>query len=408
MVSRYIPHFLTRSAAPRAENLALLAGLDAAVRGTIISVMPLAVYDAVGNAGSVSRAYFVAGIVSLVWGLMVPWATRHLPRFWMYSAGALLYLVAMALAVIGGKVAMPFALIAMAMATVTTFVCFNSYVLDYVPRADLGRSQTLNMLFAGAPWAIGPMLGVWLRQIWLPLPFIVVSCLALALLITFWTLRLGNGKQITRAKSLALNPLAYLGRFFVQPRLIAGWLFAVIRACGWWVYVVYLPIYCIEAGLGEKVGGMALSLSNALLLTTPLMLRQVRKSSVRLALRLAFAYCAFFFIAATLLSSWPWMVVACMLAAGIGLVLLDLIGGLPFMMGVKPSERTEMAAVYSSFRDVSGVLTPGAAYLLLLVAPLAGIFAAGGVGLTVGWAIAGRLHKRLGVKRPSKVLRGDC
>ena len=148
---------------------------------------------------------------------------------------------------------------------------------------------------------------------------------------------------------------------------------------------------------------MALSFSNALLLTSPLMLRQVRRYSVRLSLRVAFAYCATFFIAATLLSRWPWLVVACLMAAGVGLVLLDLIGGLPFMMGVKPSERTEMAAVYSSFRDVSGVLTPGAAYLLLLVAPLAGIFAASGIGLAIGWTIAGRLHKRLGVKRPSKV-----
>ena len=78
------------------------------------------------------------------------------------------------------------------------------------------------------------------------------------------------------------------------------------------------------------------------------------------------------------------------------------------MMGVKPSERTEMAAVYSSFRDVSGVLTPGAAYLLLLVAQLGGIFAASDIGLTIGWVIAGRLHKRLGVKRPSKVQRLNC
>ena len=402
MAGRFIPHFLVRSATPQVENFALLAGLDAAVRAMVISVMPLAVYDALGNAGSVSRAYFIAGIVSLVWGLMVPWATRHLPRRWMYSVGVLLYLVAMALAAVGGKIAMPLALMAMAMATATVFVCFNSYVLDYVPRAELGRSQTTNMLFAGAPWAIGPMLGVWLRQIWQPLPFVVVICLALALLTTFWMLQLGNGKQITRAKQPTLNPVAYLGRFFVQPRLIAGWLFAVIRSCGWWVYVVYLPIFCLESGLGEKIGGVALSFSNALLLTSPLMLRQVRRYSVRLSLRVAFAYCATFFIAATLLSPWPWLVVACLMAAGLGLVLLDLIGGLPFMMGVKPSERTEMAAVYSSFRDVSGVLTPGAAYLLLLVAPLAGIFAASGIGLAIGWTIAGRLHKRLGVKRPSK------
>jgi MFS transporter, ACDE family, multidrug resistance protein len=401
MATRYIPLFLKHSATPRLENFALLAGLEASVRGMLISVMPLAVYDALGDAASVSRIYFIAGIVSLIWGLMVPWATRHLPRRWMYTVGGMLYLLSMVLAIIGGPVAMPLALMSSAMATATTFVCFNAYVLDYVQRADLGRSQTMIMVYAGAPWAIGPMAGVWLRSIWAPLPFVVASGLALTLIATFWILRLGNGKQIARAKGPALNPLAYLGRFFAQPRLIAGWLFAVIRSCGWWVYVVYLPIFCIEAGLGDKVGGVALSISNALLFTSPLMLRQVRRYSVRLSLRVAFAHCTVLFIAATLLSHWPWLVVACLMAAAIGLVLLDVIGGLPFMMAVKPSERTEMAAVYSSFRDVSSVFTPGVAYLLLLVAPLAGIFAASGVGMAIGWTIAGRLHMRLGANRPS-------
>ncbi|MFE3836664.1 hypothetical protein [Pseudogemmobacter sonorensis] len=53
-------------------------------------------------------------------------------------------------------------------------------------------------------------------------------------------------------------------------------------------------------------------------------------------------------------------------------VVLDVVGGLPFLMSVKPSERTEMSAVYSSFRDVSGIMTPGAAWLVLFVAPLPG------------------------------------
>ena len=401
MATRYIPLFLKHSATPRLENFALLAGLEASVRGMLISVMPLAVYDALGDAGSVSRVYFLAGIVSLIWGLMVPWATRHLPRRWMYSVGGGLYLLAMVLAIMGGPISLPLALMASAMATATTFVCFNAYVLDYVQRADLGRSQSMIMVYAGAPWAIGPVLGVWLRSLWAPLPFVVAAVLALTLLATFWILRLGNGKQITRAKGPALNPLAYLGRFFAQPRLIAGWLFAVIRSCGWWVYVVYLPIFCIEAGLGDKVGGFALSISNAFLFTSPLMLRQVRRYSVRVSLRVAFAHCTVLFIVATLLSPWPWLVVACLMAAAIGLVLLDVIGGLPFMMAVKPSERTEMAAVYSSFRDVSSVFTPGVAYLLLLVAPLAGIFAASGVGMAIGWTIAGQLHMRLGANRPS-------
>jgi hypothetical protein len=362
--------------------------------------MPLALYEAVQDAAIVSRTYFLIGLASLLWGLMVPWATRHVPRRWMYTLGTLLYLVGMVLALTGTPLAIAFAILVNALATVTIFVCLNAYVLDYITRANLGRSASLQMLYAAIFWAVGPMLGVWLWTLWTPAPFLVAGAFAVTLLATFWVLRLGNGKQITRAKGPALNPLAYLGRFFAQPRLIAGWLFAVIRSCGWWVYVVYLPIFCIESGLGDKVGGIALSCTNALLFSTPVLLRLVLRASVRRAVWGGFVYGAVLFTLAGLLSPLPWVTVILLFVGSVSLVLLDVAGGLPFMMAVKPSERTEMAAVYSSFRDVSGILTPGVAWLVLLVAPVAGVFVAAGAGMGLAAAIAGRLHPRLGAERP--------
>jgi ACDE family multidrug resistance protein len=401
MADKYIPLQLRHSPVPKVRDFALLSGLDASVRGMLISVMPLAVYEALGSAETVSRAYFIAGFVSLCLGLLVPWLTRFLPRRWMYSLGASLYALGAVLAVYGGPVAVPLAVMVNAAATATTFVCFNAYILDYIERSELGRSQSLNMVYAAAPWAIGPLLGVWLREVWVPLPFILSGVMGFVLLVVFWILRLGNGKQISRARRPATNPLAFLGRFFAQPRLIAGWMFAVVRSCGWWVYVVYLPIFCIEAGLGDKVGGVVLSLSNVLLFISPLMLRWARKAAVPRSVRFAFGVCSALFLIAGLLSHWPWMtVLACLLASSM-LVLLDVIGGLPFLMAVKPSERTEMSAVYSSFRDVSGILTPGAAWLVLLVVPLPGIFIAVSAGLGASLLVASRLHPRLGVIRPS-------
>ncbi len=397
-----IPIALAHTPAPKAQHFALLAGLEAAVRGTLISAMPLTVYHALGDAESTSSAYFIAGIVALIWGLMVPWATSYVPRRWMFSLGCGLYFAGMALAIWGTPTSVPLSVVCNAMATATTFVCFNAYVLDYIKREDLGRVQSTQMVYSAAPWAIGPMLGVWLHDLWPPAPFLLAGVFALVLLTTFWVLRLGNGKQIAKARGPALNPLAYLGRFFAQPRLIAGWLFAVMRSCGWWVYVVYLPIFCIENGLGDKVGGIALSITNALLFGSPLMLRAVRRRSVRVTVRFGFGICGSLFMASYLSSSLPWGTVLLMASASIFLVLLDVVGGLPFMMAVKPSERTEMSAVYSSFRDVSGILTPGAAWLVLLVAPLPGVFAAAGLGLLTAFAIAGRLHPRLGSLRPSR------
>ena len=69
---------------------------------------------------------------------------------------------------------------------------------------------------------------------------------------------------------------------------------------------------------------------------------------------------------------------------------------------VKPSERTEMSAIYSSFRDVSSVVTPGMAWAVLAVAPTAAIFTASGALMGMAYLIAGKLHPRLGTPRPSR------
>lgn len=402
MALRYQPITLHHAGTPKLQHFALLAGMEAAVRGTLISTIPIAVYDAFGSAQNLSTVYFAAGVITLFWGLLVPRLTQIWPRRFVYSGGCLLYLVAMGLFVLGTPVSVPLAILTMSMSTVTCFVCFNAYVLDYVPRPDLGRTQSMQMVYAAAPWALGPLSGVWMRHYWAPLPFIVAGFFALALLVIFWLLRLGNGKQITRAKGPAVNPLAYLGRFFRQPRLIAGWLFAVIRSCGWWVYVVYVPIFCIESGMGDKLGGTILSISNATLLLSPFMASWARRRSVRVALRLALGYCALLFCLATATAGAPVVTVVCLFLGSFGLVMLDVAGGLPFMMAVKPSERSEMAAVYSSFRDVSGIATPGMAWLVLWVAPLNFIFAASGLAFAGAFAIAGHLHPRLGALRPSR------
>ncbi len=387
---------------PKVQHFALLAGLEAAVRGSLISVMPLVVREAMGSTQSASEIYFLAGIVSLFWGLMVPWANRLVPRRWMYTGGCALYFVGMALALVGTPTTAALALMCNSMATVTNFVCFNAYVMDYVERAHLGRSQSLQMFYAATPWAVGPMLGVWLHDQWKPLPFLMAGGFALALVTAFWILRLGNGKQIVKAAGPAVNPLAYLGRFFAQPRLIAGWSFAVIRSTGWWVYVVYLPYFCIEQGLGNKVGGIALSLSNAMLFAAPFVLRLARRSSVRISVRWSYGLCGGLFLVAALVSPLPWLTVIAMMAASTLLVTLDVVGGLPFLMSVKPSERTEMSAVYSSFRDVSSIVTPGMAWAVLFVAPTAAIFATTAGLMGLAWVTAGKLHPRLGVQRPSR------
>ncbi len=399
MIGRYLPERLRHAPPPGAHGFAFLACFEASVRAMLVSVWPLVLYDALGSAASVSRVYFLIGLVSLSTGLMVPWINRRVPRRWMFTAGGCLYLVGGSLGIAGGPHFTPFAMVAAYAGTVTIFICFNAYVMDYIARTELGRSETLRLFYSALPWAIGPFSGVWLWKLWHPAPFLIAMIAASVMLGLFWFMRLGNGKLIARARGPAPNPLAYLARFAAQPRLIAGWLFAVLRSVGWWVYVVYLPIFCIENGLGDRIGSLAFSASNAILFLSPVMLRWMQARSLRKGVRTAFAGAAICYLAAACAGIWPPLAVIAMFAGSAFLVMLDTFGGLPFLMAVRPAERTEMAAVYSSFRDVSGILTPGVSWAVLLVAPVTGVFAACAAGLCAGWVIAGRLHPRLGARR---------
>lgn len=391
---------LSHSPTPTVSSFAFLASLEAGVRGILLSVMPLAIYREVGDAAIVSRTYFLVGIVSLIAGLLVPWGTRLIPRRWMMTIGAGLYLVGMAFALVGGAAGLTMALMSNAVATITLWVCLNAYLLDYFVRADIGRAESRRMFYSAAMWTAGPVAGIWLMDVWYPAPFLLAGGFAIAIIVAFWRLRMGDGKQIRKARGPAANPVSYLGRFARQPRLIAGWTFAVIRSCGWWVYVVYLPIYCIENGLGDRTGGAMLSVTNALLFLAPLLLRWVQRTSVRASVRLGFATAAVTFVFASF-TPIPGVAVLAIFVGGAALILLDVAGSLPFLMAVKPSERTEMAAVYSTFRDVSGFITPGVAWLVLLAAPVSGVFAVCGVAMAGSWALAARVHPRLGAIRQS-------
>ena len=122
-------------------------------------------------------------------------------------------------------------------------------------------------------------------------------------------------------------------------------------------------------------------------------------------MRTGFLCSGLLYVVAALVSPWPLASVAVMVLASYFLVLLDVVGGLPFLLSVKPSQRTEMSAVYSSFRDVSGVVTPGVAWLVLQFAPLAGVFAMGGVALLAAWWLSSHLHPDLGVPGARRVRR---
>jgi len=401
MHERRIPEWLRHASAPSVRGFAVLAGTEAIARGMLVSVFPLVMYRSLQDAGVISKIYFFIGVASLIVGLLVPYLIRFVPRRWIYVVGTMMYFTGALVTNVGTPAATIAGLCLTTFATVTTFVCFNAYILDYVSKVELGKFETSRLFYSALGWTAGPALGVFLYSLWQPAPFLISAVGALCMSVIFLVMRLGNGKLITKSQAAPVNPFFFFRRFAVQPRLITGWTFAVIRSCGWWVYVVYLPIYALQNGLGEQLGGISLSISNGALFLTPLMFRFMQVSSVRTAVKTGFLISGLLFLLAAMPNDLPLFSVLFLMAGSFFLILLDVCGGLPFLLAVKPSERTEMSAIYSSFRDVSGILTPGVAWLVLLISPISGIFVAGGLGLLGAGILANKLHPRLGQTRTS-------
>lgn len=385
---------------PNVEGFATIAGAEAFARGFVLSAFPLLMYRAYQDAAIVSKVYFFVGLAAVATVLSVPQAMRFLPRSLVYKLAIGLYLATAVCGMIGGNLT-GFALLFNAMAAASGFVCFNAYVLDFIEKPDLSRLEAKRLLYGGIGWTAGPFLGVELMKLWSGAPFIMSGVAGSLMLWILARMNPGDGTVIQRVNSGArnANPLRILYRFFSRPQLVAGWIFPLMRSCGWWVFIVYLGIYAVEKGLPESVGGIATSAANASLFVAPLMFRWVRRRPVREAVRTGFLLTGGCFILGTVFSPFPWATIAILLTGTVGLVLLDICGGLPFLMSVKPSERAEMSAVYSSFRDVSGIITPGVAWVVLKFAPLSAIFAICGVAMLSAWLIASRLHPRLGERR---------
>jgi ACDE family multidrug resistance protein len=388
--------------APGVKSFAILAALESAARAILISVLPIAMYRVYVDARLVSEVYFFVGLLSLITALTVPWLGRYIPRRWLYTGAVVVFIIGAIIGALADTWVLAIGMAIMTLAVVVITVCINAYFMDYVSRSKLSEGETLRLFYSGAAWSLGPFLGVWLMGIWKPAPFILSALAAICLLFVFWRLRLGNGKAIHKAKYKPPNPFAFLNRFRKQPRLVAGWTFAVMRSSAWWAYVVYLPIYAVENGYSEQLGGILLSASNAFLFLTPLMLK-VMKGYVRKAVMLGFSGGGAFFLLSSLDIAGVPFVIGSLVIASLFLILLDMCGGLPFLMAVRPSERTEMSAVYSTYRDVSGVITPGTASLLLIVAPLQAMFSLTAIGLFGCAYLATKLHPRLGNKREAPV-----
>lgn len=396
MRSLHLPVWLDALGWRRGVTFAALTTAETAGRALLTTVIPVEAYGLLGSAQQVSLLFFGFSIAGLATSLMIPWLLGFMARRWLFTlatlagtAGCLVMLEPTVPTLVVGMMLRAFA-------AACLDVLFNLYVLDHIPRRDMGRFEPLRVLFQAVPWTIGPWFGVYLQQaigVWAPYGF--GAGLGLVGLAYFWALRLTESPALQPARQQATNPLRYLPRFVAQPRLRLAWVLAFGRA-GWWtMFFIYAPIYAVSSGLSEETGGLLVSLGAAALFLVPLWGAVARRYGVRLLLIGGYGVTALLTLAVSLVADLPWVGAIMLTTAAFVAGSIDGAGNVAFLRAVRPLERQTMTPVFTTYRDAAAVAPPGAFTLLLKVFELPAVFVVSGLGMLLLAGLARYIPRRL-------------
>jgi MFS family permease len=391
------PVFLKRLTQPGAEAFATLYAIESMARAVLSTVIPLEALRLLGDAHGVSIIFFAVSTFSLVASLSVPWFIRRTARRIVYTAGFLLLAAAPVLLGQGATTWVLAGMICRALAVVSLTICLSLYIMDFVRRHDFVRSEPMRLFYSAGAWCVGPFLGVYLAEAVDPwAPYAVSMVCAVAALGYFWLLRIGDHPAVQPARSAAPSPLQHVRRYFSQPRLALAWVLSMGRNIWWVIFFIYAPIYAVEAGLGDLMGGAIVSAGTGFLFLMPLMGRLVRRVGIRVVYLYSFGLVGLLTLAVPLVQQAPLLGAMLLVSGAFGMTAIDAGGNMLFMFAVKRRERAEMTTVYSTFRDVADIAPPGVFSILLRFFELSAVFVVAGAGVLCLAALSARIHPRLG------------
>lgn len=376
-------------------TFAAIFAMESFVRAVNSTVVSLQAYDILGSSQQVSMLSTGVSLAVLMSTLFLPILVTSLRRRHVYGLGvALLIAASVALA----SHSLPGQLAGTYMrncGAALLNVVLQLYILDYIKRNDLTKSEPLRLSLSTVSWMVGPAFGVWLYTSLGPAgPQVIAIAAAALLLAVFWHLNLREPSLPPRGR-LPFHPLRNVRRFVAQPRLRLAWTIAFGRSVFWSTFFIYGPLLLVEAGLGKNAGGLMISASQALLLSAYLFGHIARSYGVRMVVALSFALGALASVAAGLAGlPHPQLAVGLLLVGSLAASALDGVGGIPYLRAVRPHERASMGPVYRTFIDFSE-LVPSAVYAVaLLYFDVSVVFVLMGLGLAVCGALSWRYLPR--------------
>lgn len=367
---------------PGAVVFALLFALDSMARASLATVVPLLALRVLGNARDVSVLFSAVGWVGVGLSLFIPAIVRRYRPRWVYTAGAGLLVLAPVLLALDSFPGLAGGMLARVLAAACLLNALNLYIMAYIRKRDMARSEPLRTFFSAFAWTAGPFVGVWLyNEVSPAATYILSGGCAVLLIAYFWRLRMEYGPALPADQPARTSPLANIRRYVAQPRLRLAWALNFGRETWWVMFFIYGPLYMVTHGMSETAGAALISAGTALLFTTPAMGWLGRRIGLRHFLIGSFLVMAVATLAAAVLVDRPAMTAAALLVAALGAVALDAVCVVPFMRAVKARERPEMTMVFSMYRDLAGLLPTAFFAALLSFFELSSVFAAVGLGL---------------------------
>ncbi|GIL02364.1 MAG: MFS transporter [Alphaproteobacteria bacterium] len=354
------PVWISTAPGQAAWAFALLFFVESIARASVATVLPLHAYALFGDKETVSWVYTCVALAALATSFTIPYMIRALSRRWSYTVGGLAIAACGALLALDTPFGQVGSMFARTFGAATLNITLNLYIMDYIRKTELVRSEPLRYAVSTLAWMAAPLAGVWLYQrfgIWAA--GVVPAVFSALLLVLFWYLRMSEKGPIRPGKITPPSPFASLGRFWSQPRLRLAWTIAFSRSVFWVTFFVYTPILMVEGNAGALAGGIAIAAGNAMLFNNLLVTEWARRHSLRFMITLAFWGAAVFVVGVGMAGTdHAIMAGVLIVAASFFIAMLDGLGPIPFLRAVRAHERPQMTTIYRTYLDASELLPP--------------------------------------------------
>ena len=355
---------------PGPGAFAAIYALDSAARALTATVIPLHAYSiykevAGANADSyVGATYAAIAIASFVGTFLTPWVIHRFGRNAAYVSGILCCVIGMAGLATSTVPGLGIGMLGRALSGVIGSVCLILLIVDFVPRRNLVRSETLRLFASCLAWGFGPVAGVWLYQHFgVIAPAAVSITIHLGLIVYFRRLKLAE--PAVEATAPPRNPLTMIWRFASQKRLRLSWLIVFGRSAWWSMFFTYPALYLQDHAIDESWAGWLVGIGNLLLGLSPLVRMVAQRLGIRTPIVGAFWIGGALTIAGILVYDRPLLFCAILLLAAVFVVALDSLGNIPFMRFARPRELPQLATVFRTYVDTAEFI-PSAVYAILL------------------------------------------